>query len=92
MRDLPASPSLPVRALKQTHRETVKTDPKDLAISLRSVHKSQHRPKGSTQRSRGVVLSRQYLHPVEVYWFALMDPWKTCVPVSIFKLATSHIL
>ena len=45
--------------LRLTHRESVKTAPTSVALSRRSVHKSQHCAKGSTQGHDGVALSRQ---------------------------------
>ena len=71
-------------ALKPTHRESVNTAPTNMDLSLGSIHKSQHCTKSATRGNGGMVLSRQYLHRVEVYWLALVDPRKTCVPVSIF--------
>jgi hypothetical protein len=69
--------------LKLTHREPVETASKNLALSCRSVHESQHCTKGSTQRNSGVALSGPDYHRMEVYWFPIVDPWKTYVSVII---------
>ena len=70
-----------------THREPVNPAPTDLALSLGSVHESQHCTKGSTQRNGGMALSGQYLHRMEVHWrFPLMDPRKACVLVTGFRV------
>ena len=69
--------------LEHTHREPVKTALTSVALSRRSVNKSQHCPKGSIRGNGRLVLSRLYLYWMEVYWFPLMGPWKTCVPCSI---------
>ncbi|KAH9028755.1 ankyrin repeat-containing domain protein [Lactarius pseudohatsudake] len=47
-----------------------------MAVSRGSVHKSQHRTKNSTQGNRRVVLPKQYLLRMEVYWLPLVDPRK----------------
>jgi hypothetical protein len=70
---------------KITLREPVDAAPKILALSCRSLHKSQHCTKGSTQRDYGVALSRQDHYRMEVYWFPIVDPRKTCVSVISFR-------
>ena len=70
---------------KHAHREPVKTAPTIVALSRRSIHKSQHCTKASTRGNRGLVLSRQYLHRVEVYWLPLVGLRKTCVHVTIIR-------
>jgi hypothetical protein len=55
--------------LKPTYRGPPKTAPTSMALSYGPVHKSQHCTKGSTQGNGGLVLSRQHLHQMEVYWW-----------------------
>ncbi|KAH9169401.1 hypothetical protein EDB89DRAFT_1908686 [Lactarius sanguifluus] len=58
-------------------KESDKTVPTSLALSRRSVYKPQYCAKGSTQGNGRVVLSRQYLRRIDVYWVPLVDPRKT---------------
>ena len=71
--------------LRLIHRESVKTAPTSVALSRRSVHKSQHCSKGSTQGHDGVALSRKGSRRMEVYWLPIVDPRKTCVSICIFR-------
>ena len=72
-------------ALIPIHRESVNTAPTSVALSRRSVDKSQHRTKSSARRNGGLVLSRQHLHRVEVDWLTLVDTRKTCASVNIIR-------
>ena len=64
-------------------REPVNTTTTILALSRRSVYKSQHRAKGSARRNDSVAVSRPDYNQMEVYWLPIMDPRKTCVSVMI---------
>ena len=70
-------------ALILNYRESTETAPANLAFPRRSVYKSQHCSKGSTQRNGGVALSRQDYHRMEVDRILIVDPRKTCVSVNI---------
>ena len=71
------------------HREPDNTTPTAMALSRRSVYKSQHRNKCSTRGHGGVVFSREVLRRMEVYWFSLMDSRKTCVLLDCFEFGPS---
>ena len=57
-----------------------------MALTRGSIYKSQHCTKGSTRGNGGVVVSRQDLYQMEIYWLPLVDIRKTCVPVGIYGL------
>ena len=68
-----------------THREPVKTASTSVAVSHRSIYQSQYRTKSSIQGNGDLVLSRQYLHRMEVYWLALVGSRQACVLYIIFR-------
>jgi archaellum component FlaC len=72
-----------------THREPVKTVATSVAVPHRSIHQSQHRTKSSIQGNGDLVLSRQCLHRMEVYWLPLVGSRKTCVLFSTFRARAS---
>src|ERR1700744_1315413 len=63
--------------------EPVDTTTPILALSRRSVYKSQHRAKGSARRNDSVAVSRPDYNQREVYWLHIFDPRKTGVSVMI---------
>ncbi|KAF8265682.1 hypothetical protein EI94DRAFT_289937 [Lactarius quietus] len=54
-----------------------KTAPTSVDFSRRSIHKPQHRTKGSTQGIGGLVIQRHYYRRMEVYWLPHMGLRKT---------------
>jgi hypothetical protein len=61
-------------------REPVATGPPQMALSVRSVYKPQHCVWCSPQENSPVVFPRQYLHGMEIHWFAFVASRKTYVP------------
>ena len=59
------------------HREPANTTLTIMALTRGSIHQSQHFTKGSTQGNGGLVLSRQDLYQMEIYWRPLVDIRKT---------------
>jgi uncharacterized protein YoxC len=72
-----------------THREPAETVATSVAVSHRSIHQSQHRTKSSIQGNGDLVLSRRYLHRMEVYWLAIVGSRKTCVLYSTIRARAS---
>jgi NACHT domain len=80
-----------VSRLKRPFREATAAGASKVALSTRSVHKSQYRLQISPSRYSNVVLSSQYLQQMEVDPFPVVGRWKTYVLITASQHRTSSL-